>query len=265
VRLIDTHCHLDTTRFDADRDAVIARAFAQGVAGIVVPAIGPDAWEALLRLPASDARLQVGVGIHPQLLPELPEAEDERHLEVLDGLLARGQAVAVGECGLDGPSAARAPMERQARVFRAHLRLARKHGLPVLVHCHRAHPALLEVLRDTPLPDRGLLLHSYSGGPELVKKYLAHGCWFSFAGPVTWPEARKPLQALRAVPLDRLLTETDAPDQTPAPHRGQRSEPGYLPLIAEAMARHLGMSAKALAEQTAQNADRLFQGVFGVR
>ncbi|MFZ5468485.1 MAG: TatD family hydrolase [Myxococcota bacterium] len=256
--MIDTHCHLDSPRFDADREEVLARAWARGLRGLVVPAIGPDGWEELLSLPSRDRRLQVGLGIHPQALPELPPADDERHLARLDELLSRKVAIAVGECGLDGPSAARAPMERQLRVFRAHLELARKHQLPLLVHCLRAHPelkALLEGLQ--PLP-AGLLLHSYSGGAELARFYVKKGCHFSFAGPVTFEEARKPLEALRAVPFDRLMAETDAPDQAPHPHRGARSEPGYLPLVVEAMAKAYAQPVEALARATTENAQRFF-------
>lgn len=261
--VVDTHCHLDASRFDADRGEVIARAWEAGLGGIVVPAVGPDAWEALLALPASDPRIQVALGIHPQLLPELPESDDEAHLERLDRLLARGVACAVGECGLDGPSAEGAPLERQLRVFEGHVALARKHGLPIVVHCLRTHPALVDFLKATPIFEAGCILHSYSGGPDLARFYAAKGCHFSFAGPVTFREARKPLDALRAVPLERLLFETDAPDQAPHPHRGGRSEPGFLPLIVAASAEALGMDAEALAERTTQTARMLFGRPFG--
>jgi TatD DNase family protein len=256
--LIDTHCHLDSARFDADRDAVLSRAFAAGVTGLVVPAVGPDAWDALLEWPARDARVQVGLGLHPQLLPELPEADDGRHLARLDELLGRGRAVAVGECGLDGPSAARAPMERQIRVLKAHLALARKHRLPVLMHCLRAHKELMALFKAEPPPESGVILHSYSGSADQVRFYARLGCHFSFAGPVTFQEARRPLEAVKAIPEDRLLLETDAPDQAPHPHRGQRSEPGWLPLICEAMARARGMDPGALGRLTSANAGRLF-------
>jgi len=224
--------------------------------------VGPRDWEALRALPREEPRVQVGLGIHPQMLPHLPPEEDAAHLELLDTLLTRGGAVAVGECGLDGPSAAGAPMERQVAVLRGHLALARKHGLPVLMHCHRAHPALKELLEQEPLPEAGVLMHSYSGGAELARFYIQKGCHFSFAGPVTWAEARKPLDALRAIPPERLMAETDAPDQAPTPHRGQRSEPGYLPRIIEGMARALGEPAEVLAQRTTENARRLFREAF---
>jgi TatD DNase family protein len=256
--VIDSHCHLDVPRFDEDRPLALERAWATCLLGLVIPAIGPQAWEPLLLWPAKDVRVQVALGIHPQLLPELPEAEDDVHLERLDALLGRGVACAVGECGLDGVAAAKAPLERQVRVLDGQLRLAHKHQLPLLLHCQKAHPALEAWLERVQLPAAGAVLHSYSGGAERVRNYRARGCWFSFAGPVTWPEARRPVEALREVPTDRLLAETDAPDQTPEPHRGQRSEPAFLVQVLEAMARHREEDGTELAERVAANARRFF-------
>ncbi len=263
--MIDSHCHLDVQRFDADRAAVLQRAWEAGLRGLVVPAIGPSAWEELLQWPGRDARLQVALGIHPQLLAELPEAADDVHLEVLDGLLSRGIACAVGECGLDGPTLERVSLPRQLRVLDGHLRLAHKHHLPLLLHCQRAHPALEAWLERVRLPEAGAVLHSYSGGAERVGTYQARGCWFSFAGPVTWPEARRPVEALRAVPAQRLLAETDAPDQTPEPYRGQRSEPAFLQQVVAAMASHRGVPPAELAGQLADNARRFFARHFAPR
>jgi TatD DNase family protein len=261
--MIDTHCHLDAARFDPDREAVLQRAWAAGLHGILVPGVGPDNWRPLCAMSRAEPRLRVGLGIHPQLLPHLPAQQDAAHLEQLDALLGDGEAIAVGECGLDGPSiAAGAPLERQVAVLREHLRLARKHGLPVLMHCFRAHPALIELFKQEPLPEAGVLMHSYGGGADLARFYLQRGCHFSFAGPVTWAEARKPLDSLRAIPLERLMVETDAPDQAPAPHRGQRSEPGYLPRILEGMARVRGLPVDELAQRTTENARRFFREAF---
>lgn len=257
--MIDTHCHLDVPRFDADREAVLARAWAAGVTGLIVPAIGPDSWEALLEWPRRDPRVQVGLGIHPQLLPALDPADDERHLATLDALLSRGGAIAVGECGLDGPSEAGAPMERQLRVFDAHVALARKHRLPLLVHCYRAHPHLQRYLKANAIPEAGLLMHSYSGSADLTPLYVRVGCHFSFAGPISFLEARRPIEALKAVPLDRLMVETDAPDQAPHPHRGQRNEPALLPLVVDAIARALGKPLDEVAALTLANTRRFFR------
>jgi TatD DNase family protein len=259
--VIDTHCHLDRPEFDADRDAVLARARAAGVTELVVPAIGPDGWDRLAAFAKATPGVHFGLGIHPQLLPELDPREDDRRLVDLDAALSRGGAVAVGECGLDGPSAEPgagpfpAALDRQLAVLRGHLALARSHRLPVLLHCLRAHPQLLALLQAEPLP-RGGVLHSYSGGVDLVRPYAALGMSFSFAGPLTYERARKPLEAARAVPRDRLLLETDAPDQTPRPHRG-RNEPAYLAEIVAALAAALDVSVAEVDALTTENARRL--------
>ena len=154
-------------------------------------------------------------------------------------------------------------MERQLEVLDAHARLARKHRLPLLIHCQKAHPVLEEWLARTSLPDAGVILHSYSGGPARVEAYVRRGCHLSFAGPVSWPEARKPVEALRLTPRDRLLVETDAPDQAPAPHRGGRNEPAFLTRVVEATAAALGLSVEETGTLVAENAGKLFPAFGG--
>jgi TatD DNase family protein len=273
--VIDTHCHLDRPEFDADRDAVLARARAAGVTDVLVPAVGPDGWDALLALVRSHPGLHGGLGIHPQLLPCLDPRGDDRRLADLDEALARAApeagtvgtpraAVAVGECGIDGPAAAGAwpgpypaSVERQAAVLAGHLRVASRHALPVVLHALRAHDAVLAVLEREGAPSGGVL-HSWSGSADQVAPFARLGLHFSFAGAVTWERARKPLAAARAVPPDRILLETDAPDQTPRPARG-RNEPAYLPRIAEALAVALGVPVAELDARTSANARRLFR------
>ena len=260
--MIDTHCHLDKAEFDGDRDAALERARAAGISEVIVPAVGPDGWSPLAGLAARTPGVHFGLGVHPQLLPELDPRGDERVLGDLDLALARGGAVGVGECGLDGKSAEPgagpwpAPMDRQLALLRGQLGLARKHGLPVMLHCLRAHDALLSLLREEPLPAGGVL-HSYSGSPEQVLAYAALGLRFSFAGPLTYERARKPAAAARAVPRDRLLLETDAPDQTPRPHRG-RNEPAFLVDIAAALGSALGLPVAEVDTLTTANARALF-------
>jgi TatD DNase family protein len=256
--VIDTHCHLDRPEFDADREEALHRAREAGVTDLVVPAIGPDGWEGLRAFARARPGVHFGLGIHPQLLPELDPADDARLLAALEGALGRGGAVGVGECGLDGPSVTvGAPMERQVAVLRAQLRLARRLALPVMLHCLKAHEPLLALLAEEPLPAGGVL-HSFSGSAEQVRAYLAFGLHFSFAGPVTYERARRPLDAARAVPEGRLLVETDAPDQTPRPCRG-RNEPAHLPRVVAAVAGALGLSRAEVDARTSANARALFR------
>jgi TatD DNase family protein len=256
--VIDTHCHLDKPEFDADREAVLARARAAGVSDLVVPAVGPAGWAALVEAARTTPGLHAGLGVHPQLLPELDPRGDDRLLSDLDEALALGGAVAVGECGLDGPSAAAgAPLDRQLAVLAGHLALARRHRLPVSLHAFRTHQPMLALLEREGLPSGGVL-HSFSGSAELVPPFARLGLHFAFAGPVTWERARKPILAARAVPPERLLLETDAPDQTPRPHRG-RCEPAYLAEVAAALAAALGRPLAELDALTSANARRLFR------
>lgn len=254
--MIDTHCHLDTAAFDADRDAAIARATEAGVRGFLIPAIRPRTWPALIALAShhAGAGVRCALGIHPQVVPEL--GADELAGDLTDQLchaLTASGAIAVGECGLDGGTGEPA---RQEQIFRAHLRAARALGRPVVIHVLHAHDAAVRILREE-APITGVL-HSYSGGAALVPVYLDLGLAFSFAGPVTYANARRPVAAARTVPDELLLAETDAPDQAPEGYRGGRSEPAFLPAVIAGLAAARGASADDLAELTAANARRLF-------
>jgi TatD DNase family protein len=252
--MIDTHCHLDVAAFDDDRDAVIARAVAAGVVGVLVPAIRPRTWRALGELARRHAGAGVrhALGIHPQIVPEL--GADELAGDLTARLAeAAGDACAIGECGLDGGTGERA---LQDQVFRAHVRAARATGKPLVVHVLRAHDAAPRILREEG-PVTGVL-HSYSGGADLVAVYRDLGLAFSFAGPVTYGNARRPIAAARAIPDELLLAETDAPDQAPEAHRGGRSEPAYLAEVIAGLAAARGTTAAHIAALTTANARRIF-------
>jgi TatD DNase family protein len=250
--VIDSHCHLDVGAFDADRDAVIERAVAAGVTGMLVPAIRPRSWPALEALAKREPALRIALGIHPQIVPELDDSE--RAANISEAAVA-ARAIAIGECGLDGGTD---DFAMQEEIFRAHIRAARETKLPLVVHVLRAHDRAPRILRDERAADVGGVMHSYSGGAELIAIYRDLGFSFSFAGPVTYPNARRPLDAARAVPDELLLVETDAPDQAPASHRG-RSEPAYLPVIVEALAAARGSTAEAVAALTEGNTRRVFR------
>lgn len=263
--MIDTHCHLDLEAFDTDRDAVLARAAAAGVVGVLVPAIRPRTWAALIEaarhLDRSTSRpeIRIAVGIHPQVVPDLSpgEVRDDVVEQILDGLrIAGSAAVAVGECGLDGGIG---EMERQETIFRAHIRAAREAKLPLVIHVLRAHDAAPRILREERAHEIGGVLHSYSGGEQLVPVYRDLGMRFSFAGPITYPNARRPVEAARAIAAELLLAETDAPDQAPATHRGGRSEPAFVADVIAGLAAARGVSTEAMAALTTANARRLFR------
>ncbi len=259
--MIDTHCHLDVEAFDRDRDEVVARATAAGVRGFLVPAIRPRTWPALVALTTRHAAagMRCALGIHPQIVPDL--AHDELGGDALTCDLAEriaraiteAGAIAVGECGLDGGTG---DLPRQEVIFRAHLRAARMLRLPVVIHVLRAHDRAPKILREEgPLTG---VLHSYSGGAALVPVYRELGLAFSFAGPISYPNARRPIEAARAIPAELLLVETDAPDQAPEGHRNGRSEPAQLPAVIAGLAAARNEDPAVLAAVSARNARRIF-------
>ncbi|HUQ01005.1 MAG TPA: TatD family hydrolase [Kofleriaceae bacterium] len=262
--MIDSHCHLDDAVFDDDRGEMLVRAFAAGVSGMLIPAIRPRTWPALAALPARypKAPLAIALGVHPQVVPELDAAEralatDATALAAALAAARTPETLAVGECGLDGGTADRAAQED---IFRAHVRAARELGLPLVVHVLRAHDAVPRILREERARDVGGVLHSYSGPPEMVPVYRDLGFAFSFAGAVTRANARRPLLSAQAVPDELLLTETDAPDQTPgAAGAHGRSEPAMVVEIVAALARIRGQAAADVVASTAANARRLFK------
>lgn len=268
MELIDTHAHIDLPRFGdaAARLAAAGRAQAAGIVGIVVPGVEPATWDAmlataaLLRAAVPGVGIHTAIGIHPQVLPDLEPGRDGDHCDALATrvLAAPPGMVAIGECGLDfGPAVekAGAPRERQVAVLQAHLALARRTGLPLVLHCLYAHAALLELVRAAPLPPS--ILHSWSGSAELAVQFCRAGHLVSFAGSITLPRARRPLESARAVPSDRLLIETDSPDQTPSPRRPARNEPAFLPDVAAAVAAARGEPVAEVAARTTANARRL--------
>jgi TatD DNase family protein len=258
--MIDTHCHLDVAAFDVDRPQVLARAFSNGVTGLVVPAIHPKDWPSLLNLPPTDPRIQVALGIHPLALVQLSPTDDAQQIDTLDRLLASRQAIAVGECGLDKTIVSLGvSWDRQFDMLQAHFALAQKYQLPLILHCRGAHLMLQKFLELHEIPAAGAILHAYSGSREMTPFYIEARCHFSFSGTITFAGARKPLEALRAVPLNRLLLETDSPDQAPAPFRGSRNEPQHLVHVARAVATHLNLSLTDVQALTTRNAQAVFR------
>ena len=262
--MIDTHCHLDMPRFDEDRDAVIARTRAAGVSALIIPGVEPARWDLTEALALPGERF-IALGIHPQVIPDLDDATIDAGLADLPARLRGSAAVAVGECGLDRTiDLTLAPMERQARILLEHIDIATALDLPLVVHVLHAHDDALRVLRSHRLPSRPGVIHSFSGSAELARQYLAMGFHLSFAGAVTRTNARRPVESARATPLDRLLVETDAPDQaptgaSPSGPDGRRCEPAHLGLTVARLAEIHGIEPSELARITAANSTRLFR------
>ncbi len=256
--LFDSHAHLDDVCFDADRDAVFARAKAAGVTRFLVPGVHPRDWPRVVALRKRDESVRVALGVHPHALAALTPEALRAAIDALPRALREAGASAVGEVGLDGGVARRdgVSLDAQIAVLDAHVEVARALDLPVVLHVVRAHEAALRALaRHGPL--RGVV-HAYSGPAELVPAYLARGLHLGFGGLVTRANAHKVHRAVRAIPRDRLLLETDAPSQAPAGADNARAEPAQLPLTLAAMAALRGESGAVIARATTDNAEALF-------
>lgn len=253
--MIDAHCHLDFPRFDKDRDALLNSARAAGVRGFVVAGVSPDAWDAQAALEAAHPDIVSCFGIHPHTAARYDKAA---LAAALDQLAARAR-LAIGELGLDNSKyVPRGSLPTQEVAFRAQLALARDRNLPIVLHVLQAHGRALAILKADGVPAAGGMVHSYSGPPALVGDYEALGLYLSFSGSITRPTATRGPEAARRVRADRLLVETDCPDQRPTGVKGSRNLPEYLPLIVAAVATARYEAPAEVAERTAANARRLF-------
>lgn len=267
--LTDTHCHLDFPRFDPDRPAVLERAAQAGVERILIPGLDLNSSRSVLRLVESEPRFFAAVGVHPTESKTFQE-DTIAHLRML---AAHPKVVALGEIGLDYYWDA-APHDWQQHVLQAQLNLAAELNLPVILHLREKGDApdgpcaadLLRLLRDWvtdlrsqqhPLAERPGVLHSFSGSLQTAQEAISLGFFIGVSGPITYRQDRQNIIA--ALPLERLLLETDAPFLAPAPYRGKRNEPANVRLIADKIAILHQTSFETVATITSANARRLFQ------
>ena len=259
IVLVDSHCHLDALEFDRDRDAVVVRARVAGVARQVVPAIHAAGWPKLRDICAGASGLFPAYGLHPMFLADhRPE-----HLQQLRDWVERERPVAIGECGLDYFIDG---LDRDAQqfYFDGQLALAREYGLPVIVHARRAVDTVIASIRRIGSPGPGQehalrgVVHSWSGSRQQAEQLWELDFMLGIGGPVTYDRAHRLRKLATEMPLDRLLLETDAPDQPDSAIRGQRNEPARLRTVCETIAGLRGMAPEELAEATAANAERLF-------
>ncbi|MFO8034157.1 MAG: TatD family hydrolase [Candidatus Bipolaricaulota bacterium] len=248
MRLIDSHAHLDFPQYKEDRAALLDEMSAQRVAVVNVGADLASSRNSV-ELARAHPHVLAACGVHPHDAKDyVPGVEAE-----LEELL-RGEAVAVGECGLDFYRDL-SPREAQGRAFRAQLRLARRLDLPVILHERDAWAEFLEVLKEEG-PVRGVV-HAFSGDTATARQVLELGLYIGIGGPLTYPKNTRLREAVGAIPLDRLLVETDAPFLPPQPFRGKRNDPLKVRLVVAELAQLRRMSPEELAEITWDNACRL--------
>jgi len=253
MRLIDSHCHLDDDRFDADRDAVIARARAQGVAEIVLPATTANRWGKVKQVAEDYEGVYAAYGLHPMFI----EQHQTTHLRELDEWLDREKPVAVGECGLDFFQS-RVDEKWQVQLFCEQLQLAKNHSLPVIVHVRKAMDQVISLLRKNNHAAGGVI-HSFAGSLQQAQQLVDLNFKLGIAATVDFDRARKLRTVVAEIDEQALLLESDAPDQAGKNHRGERNEPGFIVEHFSTMAMLRNVSEAALRQTLNDNTRSLFK------
>lgn len=257
LHLVDSHCHLDFPDFEDERDLIVSRAGEMGVKTLVTISTFVSKLPQLIDIATAYPNVYASVGTHPHNAaaePDIPASE-------LVALSAHPKIVAIGEAGLDYHYD-KSPRDTQARVFRRHIDAARETGLPLVIHARDADADMEAILRET--SGEGafpFILHCFSSGRRLAEIGIELGGYVSFSGIVAFNRSEELREIAAALPIDRLLVETDAPYLAPPPHRGKRNEPAFVRHTAERLAEALGSDLDSFATQTSDNFYRLFSKV----
>ncbi len=254
MTLIDSHCHLDFEELANDRDGVLERAAAAGVARMITISTQVRNFATYAAIADAHDNVFCTVGTHPHQAHEEPEAS----VETLVRLAAHPKCVGIGEAGLDYYYD-RAPRGVAARVFRTHIAAARATGLPLVIHARDADADVGDILEDE--MGKGAfkaLLHCFTASRRLAERGLALGLYVSFSGVLTFKNSQELRDIARDAPMDRLLVETDAPFLAPVPYRGKRNEPAFVAKTAAILAEAKGVTPDEMARATTANVLRLF-------
>ena len=261
IPVVDNHCHLDIGRDDAPALDVAAQIRAAAQVGVDrLVQVGCDLTSARWTVQVIDDHpaLLGGVAIHPNEAPQHAQAgELEEALTEIEALAAHPRVRVIGETGLDyfrtGPEGVAAQQE----AFRWHIELAKRTGLALQIHDRDAHDDVLAILAQEGAPEQ-VVLHCFSGDMEMARECARRGYYLSFAGTVTFKNARDLRDALAVTPLEHLLVETDAPYLTPSPHRGQTNAPYLVPLTVRAMSATLNVAVPTLCEALSANSEQVY-------
>lgn len=249
--IFDTHAHYDDSAFDEDRQTLLDALPQQGVVGVINCGCNPASCRSTLALTERYDYMYAACGIHPEDCEAFGSIDGLR--DALLPFLSAPKCVAVGEIGLDYHW--EIDKQTQTDFFRAQLAIAAELRLPVIIHDREAHGDVMQILRE--MRPTGVL-HCFSGSAQTAQEAVALGMYIGFGGAVTFKNARKPLEAAAAVPLDRLLLETDCPYMAPVPFRGKRCDSSMIPYAAARIAELHGVSVQTLLDVTAENARTLF-------
>lgn len=249
--IFDSHAHYDDEAFDGDREALLNKLPKQGICHVINCGADLESSRASVKLAADYPYIYAAVGIHPECAKDVPED----YAAQLEALLAEDKVVAVGEIGLDYHFEDNAPKDVQKAVFQTQIRLAQKHGLPIIVHDRDAHGDTLEILRE--LKPAGVV-HCFSGSVEMANEVIRLGMYIGLGGAVTFKNARVPVEVAAAIPLERMLMETDCPYMAPVPFRGKRNDSTLIAYTAAKIAEIRGITVETVLNASRQNAEALF-------
>ena len=253
MQLFDTHCHIDFSHFDEDRDDVFTRMSDSGVSRCVAVSVELEQTQRLIDLVESREGVWFSVGVHPN-----HEVKSEPTVEQIIELSKHDKCVAIGESGMDFFRHHVEPEAQETR-FRAHIQAAHAVNKPVIVHMRDADEATLRILKDEDIAGCGGIMHCFSSGWDAASQALDMGMSISFSGNVTFKNSHELREVAAKVPLESLLIETDAPYLAPVPKRGKRNEPTYVKHVAQCIADVRCMPLAELAEQTTANALKRFK------
>ena len=250
--LFDTHAHLDDSAFDADRAALLAALPGAGLSFVMNPGCSLASSRAAVALAEQYPYVYAAVGSHPDAADEV----NDETIQAYRALAAHPRVLAIGEIGLDYHYED-IPRAIQQQAFRAQLALAAELDLPVIVHDREAHADCLAIIGA--FPQVTGVFHCFSGSAEMAKELVARGWYIGFTGVLTFKNARRAVEAAAAIPLERIVLETDCPYMSPEPHRGRRNDPRNLPYMAQKLAEIKGIPPDQAAAQTLANGKRLYR------
>ena len=248
--IFDTHSHYDDEKFNPDREKLLGSLQSQGVSNIVSCGCDIDTTQFNFDLAQKYDYIYFASGFHPENL----EGATLDDLEIIKKFAKNEKCVAIGEIGLDYHWM-NSPKDIQKSFFEEQIKLAKDMNLPVIVHDREAHGDTLDILKA--MKPKGVL-HCFSGSVEMAKEIVKLGMYLGFNGVVTFSNARKSLEVLKEIPLDRILLETDCPYLAPTPHRGKRNDSSLIPFIAERIGEVLNIKSQELINITNENAKRLY-------
>ena len=254
--IIDTHIHLDDSRYDDDFEDVIKRAYENGVERFVIPGADPKTLKKAVKIAQSHENIYFAIGVHPYDMEDFNEEDFEKYAN-------HEKCVAIGECGMDyyrleGSSEENeAEKTAQERVFRRQIQLAKKYKKPLIVHIRDASGDSKRILLEEGAGEVGGVLHCYNADEQLLS-LAKENFYFGIGGVLTFKNARKLVNVLPKIPLDKIVIETDGPYLTPTPYRGERNEPAYTKFVAQKISELLDIDEGEVERITTENAKKLF-------